>query len=357
MVSNTWASCATSPTTVRCSSPVERVDLDAVERDRAGLRRGGSAAARPRAWTCRRRSARRPPRAGPAEVEVDAVERPACPRPGSAVAPRARTLSHRARRARSGMRGLGHRRRRVHHLEHARGRRRVRAAASASRRAARAPARRPRAGSARAPRAARRPAPRRAPPRRRPAASPTSPARSSRLVRPWPTPAVRALAAAIRVSSASARARPRELRRAMAPLTASSGAPSIRSTTDGGQLRARRACRASPRAASAAGQPRHERRREQQRAPAGSDRRREHPPHRARPSPRPTQSGDRERRHHAQQQVLQRVDVVHQARQQIAAAKGRQAGRGEPPRGVRRRPPAGRASTRKAASCPTNRSP
>ena len=80
-----------------------------------------------------------------------------------------------------------------------------------------------------------------------------------------------------------------------APLTASSGAPSIRSTTVEVSSPRAAACRASLRAASRAGQPRHERRRRSAARRAGSGRRPGASTTPARPSPRRRSSGDRER--------------------------------------------------------------
>ena len=149
-----------------------------------------------------------------------------------------------------------------------------------------------------------------------------------------------------------------ELLAGAAPLTTSSSAPSIRSTTLRGQLRARRClarlaaggerCPVSHGTSVAASD---QRARSRISPAAGSI------THTSATVAAPTPSAIANGGSDAQQQVLQRVDVVHEAREQIAAAKRRQTERREALQARRRGSTLISASTRKAASWPTSRSP
>ena len=271
-----------------------------------------------------------------AQVEVDSGERPAV---RARVAGAQAAHAQRMRRRRERVRECAARPRAAA-CPSPRARARpsgARAGASGSPRAGPRPARTRPAGSARARRAARRSGALRAPPRRRPAGRPTSQAREHRLVRPWPTPAVRA-------------ARPGDARELRSPRRGRVASCSCGGAVDGelgGALdEVDDAARSAPRAPPPAG-PRCERRacrsataRASPRAGAPTSRIRpaagsiHHTrPTVAAPTPRAIAKGGT----HPQQQVLQRVDVVDQAREQIAAAE-RRAGRAEPAaRGARRR--------------------
>ena len=140
-------------------------------------------------------------------------------------------------------------------------------------------------------------------------------------------PAVRALAPAMRVSSESA-ASVRRSCSLRAPVDDQLGCALDQVDDAGGQLRARRRLASLAASREPPGQPRHERRGDHQRRQQDQAGRGEHRPHQ-RDRRRAHAEGDREGRHHAQQQILQRVHVVHEPREQIAAAEGWQAERSE----------------------------
>ena len=318
-VSKTCASCATSPTTraVRRRRRVARS-----RRRRASpiaLVGRGSAAARRRASTCPRRSARPPRPAGPGARSRSTPSSAQRVRRSARAGPRTRSdVGPGRQRART--RGLAHRRgasstactraalrahalaapawppgRPADELE-----RRQRDERDDRQQHARRAARRDR-GDAHDERA----------PQREPRAA-ASPARC-------PTPAVRARRRADRVSSASSRRACAELRRGQRAVDEQLGRALEQVDDRRGQLAARRACLASRvrRAACPSATARRSRpaaaRASRIRPAAGSSH------HEQRDRGRAGDQRDRERRHDAQQQVLQRVDVVHEPRQQIAA--------------------------------------